>query len=237
MKPRQTVQSRSSGFTLIELVLTLAIAGIVLSVISTVYFGALRLRNRTTEMYDEVLPIQNALNTIRKDLGGVMIPGGAMSGEFTSLSSGNGATTLFNGLKVSPDFHTNTGAVDDTTPYAEAQRVAYYLATPTNYLNATGQDLVRVASRNLLSTTIDQPVSRLLIENVAEVGFEFYDGNSWLTQWDSTVSSNLPSAIKMQIVLAGEKEIWNRQAPIELVVPIMIEALTNVVEQTGEDAI
>lgn len=231
-----TTPSRNSAFTLIELMLTLAIAGLVLSVISTVYFGALQLRNRTTAMYDEALPIQNALNTIRRDLGGIMLPGGALSGELTSLASASSTVTRFNGLKVSPDFHTNTGIIDDTTPFAEVQRVAYYLSTPTNYTSVTGQDLMRVASRNLLTTTIDEPMSQLLMENVAQVEFEFYDGTGWVTHWDSTVSSNLPTAVKMQIVLGGEEAIWNRQAPIELIVPIATESLTNVVEETEEDA-
>lgn len=227
---------RNSGFTLIELVLTLAIAGIVLGVISTVYFGSLRLRNRTTEMFDQALPVQNALNTIRKDLGGVMLPGGALSGELQSLStSGSSATTLFTGLKVSPEFYTNTGMVDDLTPFADVQKVSYYLATPTNF--NTGQDLMRVTSRNLLTTSIDEPTTQLLMENVSQVLFEYYDGLGWVSQWDSTVSSNLPTAIKMQIVMSGENEVWNRQAPIELVVPIMTEMLTNVVEETEEDAI
>ncbi len=233
MTVRPKVQPPISAFTLIELLMALAISSLVLAVISRVYFSALQLNNRTEAVFDRSLPIQHALRIIHSDLGGLMLPGGALSGELKSNPGTDSSTTLFNGVKVSPDFYSNSAIVDDSSPFSEVQKVSYYLATPTNY--STGQDLMRVTSRNLLPVGVDESISQLLLENVAEIQFQYYDGTTWQNQWDSTVSSNLPTAIKFGIVLAGADEVLNRQAPIELVVPVTVEALTNVVAATGEE--
>jgi hypothetical protein len=69
--------------------------------------------------------------------------------------------------------------------------------------------------------------------------FAFFDGANWRDTWDSTVqdpttgrTNNMPQAIKVQLDLAvnsGEP----RRAPVQLLVPIVVQALTNQIQSAG----
>ncbi len=237
--PARSGQSRPTraGFTLMEMLLAIAVSAIVLSVVTTTYFSALQLRNRTTKAIDDALPLQHALATIKRDLTALIPPGGTFGGELQSTPTTETASTMTpfaNGQRVSPDFTTASGLVDEYTPFADVQRVSYYLVDPTNNSTA-GRDLMRVRSRNLLPATVDEPSAQWLMGGVETVTFQFYNGFSWQETWDSTTSSNLPTAIKLQLVPAAEFNQPNQylQTPIELVVPIVVQAGTNQTQTTG----
>ena len=230
--PRPTL----TGFTLMEMLLAVAISSLVLSVITTTYFSALQLRNRTTKTIDDALPLQHALATIKRDLTALIPPGGTFGGELqsTPTTDSSSLTPFANGQRVSPDFSTASGLVDEYTPFADVQRITYYLVDPTNSY-AVGRDLMRVRSRNLLPATVDEPTAQWLMGGVETVNFQFYNGFSWQDTWDSTTSSNLPTAIKLQLVPAAEAGQPNQflQTPIELVVPVVAQARTNQTQTAG----
>jgi prepilin-type N-terminal cleavage/methylation domain-containing protein len=68
------------AFTLMEIMLALAVSAIVLVGIGGVFYSAVRLRERTMAMIDESVPLQQAFNFIRHDLQGALPPGGAPQG-------------------------------------------------------------------------------------------------------------------------------------------------------------
>jgi type II secretion system protein J len=211
------------AFTLIEILLAVGVFSIVLIAINTVYFSALRLRNRATEMFENSVPLQRALTVIKRDLEGLMLPGGTLAGKLqTDLTSTANSTAESVGERVSPDLYTTTGGVDDTSPYSEVQKVAYYLTTSTNL--GPGRDLVRSVTRNLLPAATELPDAQVLLSGVDEAVVLFYDGTDWTETWDSTTQTNLPSAIKVQIALASKNEQQLAVAePIELVVPVLVK--------------
>jgi prepilin-type N-terminal cleavage/methylation domain-containing protein len=228
---RPTVRSPRRAFTLMEILLALAVSGIVLSVITTVYFSALQLRNRTVGSFDEILPLQHAVAVIKRDLAGILPPGGTLSGELQStpgLDDVSASMNLFaGGQQVSPLFYTASGIIDEYSPFADVQQVAYYLVPATNaYVG--GQDLVRVVSGNLLPSTTVEATSRWLMGGIESMYFHYHDGTSWLTSWDSTVSSNLPTAIKVELVLTPDDNRPNAylQEPVEIIVPLVMQART-----------
>ena len=215
--------TRQQAFTLMEVLLALAVSGIVLSVISSVFFGALQLRNRTARGFEDVLPLQHAVTVIKRDLAALLPPGGVFAGTLESTpGTADPTLNLFaGGQQVSPVLHTASGQVDEFTLFGDVQRVAYYLVDPTNGVTQ-GRDLIRVVSRNLLPATVDQPASQWLMSGVETVRFQYLDGTAWAETWDSTTSSNLPLAVRVQIVLASEPDRENLylQAPVELVVSL-----------------
>ncbi len=226
-----------AGFTLLEILLALAVSGIVLSVVTTVYFSALQLRNRTAQSFDDALPLQHAVTVMKRDLAALLPPGGTLSGELQSSPSAESMSSMnlfAGGQQVSPLLHTATGIIDDYTPFADVQRVAYYLVDPTNSY-ALGRDLIRVVSGNLLPATTDESSSRWLMGGVESMYFQFYDGTAWQDTWDSTTSSNLPTAIKVQLALATDGTQANDylQEPIEIVVPVLAQAVATESADTG----
>ena len=219
---------KTGGFTLLEVISRMQIAR---SQMET------DLRNGITESLEQALPAQHALSVIQRDLANLAVPGGTLSSVFQTASITNVV-----GGQSSPDFYTTTGLIDQTSPWAEIQRVSYVLMDPTDR-GAVGKDLVRTVARNLLPPTADeQPAQQWLMGGVQGVTFYYYDGTQWRDSWDSTtadrttgLTNNLPQAIKVQIQLASQQtgRALSVAAPIELVVPIVVQARTNRTQQAS----
>lgn len=239
---------RCGAFTLLELLIAIAAFAIVLAAINSVFYGALRLRNRTTETFDAALALQHTLGFLRSDIANLLPPGGTMAGQLqttpnTASSSSSGSSSglnsgasspsmaLLNAAtrpgQSSPEFHTTTGVIDETSPWSEVQKVAYYLVPSTNGL--PGRDLVRSVARNLLPSLQEQPVVTPLLTGVESIFFQYHDGAQWKDSWDSATetTSRLPAAIRVQIQLAAETRGTRLPAPIEMVVPILTYGGTN----------
>ncbi|MBX3744887.1 MAG: type II secretion system protein GspJ [Verrucomicrobiae bacterium] len=213
---------RRSGFTLLEVMLAVAVAAFVLVAINGVFFGGLQLRNRATRTFEEALPLERTLNLLRRDLAGIVPPRGLLSGALQT----SGSRVLELG-QVSPDFHTATGALTDRHPWSEVQRVAYLLVDPGSR-EAAGQDLVRSVRRNLLAPVEDTPEWQRLLGGVERLDFSYYDGSQWRTDWDSTIEEiPLPAAIRVELQLAAPGNRGELPPLIELVVPLPVDGRTN----------
>ena len=220
---------RPRAFTLIEVLLAVVIFAMVLAAINAVFYGALRLRNKTTESLQEALPRQQACAALQRDLASLVPPGGKLSGTLSSTPTVNSLTG-----QVGPEFFTASGLLDETLPWGEVQRVSYLLTDSAN--RAAGKDLIRAVARNLLPTTSGEPpVRQWLMSGVQGMTFQFHDGNQWRDAWDSTtadlttgLTNVLPKAIKVRIQLASlAGSLASATAPIELVVPVFVQSRTN----------
>jgi type II secretion system protein J len=207
---------------LIEVLIAVAIFAIVLAAINTVFYSALRLRNRSAAAFDEALPVQQAVAIIKRDLANLVVPGGTLSGVLQTTTITNAVTG-----QASPQFYTSAGQLDNIAPWGDIERVSYVLVDSTN--RAPGLDLYRAVTRNLLAQTQEPPVQQRLMGGVQGLVFYFYDGEQWVDAWDSAAQTNLPLAIKVQIQLAGQGNALasSLSAPIELVVPVDAQVGTN----------
>ena len=232
------LHSSLRAFTLLELLLAIVVFSIVLGALNVVFFSAFKLRNRTTESIERSLPLQQTLAVIKHDLANIVPPGGPLSGALQSTPT---ASTTGSGMSGSlnrgngPQFYTAIGSVNDTAPWADIERVSYYLAPPTN--NTEGMDLYRSVARNLLPLTQDETEDRFLMSGVESIDFQYYDGNAWKDTWDSTLADSatgltnqLPRAIKMQLALHNETRGLGAPAPVELIVPMLVQVRTNATE-------
>lgn len=223
---RTLIDHRRRGFTLIEVLLAMAVAAFVLVAIGGVFFGALQLRNRTTLALEQALPLQRALQVIERDLAGLLPPGGPLAGSLQTS-----AVLGIERDQVSPWFHTANATLEEGTPWGDIQRVAYLLVESTN--NAHGRDLYRSATRNLLDPEVEVGVQEWLLSGVEDVAFEFYDGTQWRTYWDSsTEDPPMPRAVKVELQLAAVDGRRDLPPPMELIVPLWIDGRTNTVAQT-----
>jgi len=221
------------AFTLIEMILAIGVAAIVLIAVNAVLFTALRLHQATVDMVDAASPIDQTVTFLRRDLQCVMTPTNGttkvLSGDFRV---GN-VTSLGVAQPVAIEMFTATGALSDSAPWADIQRVTYELKPPTDR-SATGQDLVRSGVRNLLSVTTPEVEDQLVLSGVASIKFSCYDGTQWQDTWDTTgttsVNTNLPLAVRVDIQMAGGSAVAE---PIEILVPIDSQSRTNVVLVTN----
>jgi len=216
----------TAAFTLIELMLALVIFAIILSAINAVFFSALHLRNKSAAAIEQSVPVQQAFDIIRRDLQGIVLPGGTMAG---SLQTGVSSNMVQDG---STQFTTSTGSLSDYEPWGKVQRVTYVLRDSMNRNSIGGKDLIRSVTRNLLATAQDQPFEQLLLTDARQVQLMFYDGIQWRNNWDSTTeTSTLPKGIKLEVDFAPDFDHRTNIA-LQVTVPILPQAPTNTTATT-----
>jgi type II secretion system protein J len=218
------------AFTLIEMLLAVAICAIVLVAINGVFATAVRLRDKTSQAVEDSLPVNRALDMMVRDLKGTVGPGGYLAGDFRCGAQAMGATMGLSGEAGSAglDFYTSTGALSDKAPWGDIQEVFYELKAP-NDRNQAGMELVRCVNRNLLATTTSTPEIQSLLSHVQTVQFDCFDGMQWRDTWDtSSGDTNLPVAVRIRIQLAAKQgETTQNQQPLEMLVPLITQTLTN----------
>jgi type II secretory pathway component PulJ len=213
------------------MLLALAVSAIVLAGIGGVFYSAVRLRERTAALVDASAPLHQALAFLRRDLRGVVPPGGIMAGDFRSGAISSG---LFQGYGL--QFSTTTGTLKDDVPWGDLQDVVYELRDPTERNYTGGKDLFRSVTRNLLPTATQDATDQFLLGNVQSLEVACYDGTDWRDSWDSSLGdTNLPVAVRVRIELAGDNSTDARGSqPIEVIVPLVIQSRTNSIPTTEE---
>ena len=229
------------AFTLLELLLSMAIGAVVLLVINATFFAALHLHNATHEKIDDELVVQRTLGIVRKDLAGIMIPANPQATTYTLsgqlISDSNSTNTLDNtSERVTPDIYTNSGKIDGWTAFAEVQMVSYYLSASAD--GGRGRNLVRVVTRNLLPAADPIAEEQTLLSGVLAAGISYFDGANWLDTWDTTTTSSLPTAIKFSLVIAPRDSNSSRAdpAPIELIVPVLVKTTATLQQEADATA-
>ena len=119
------------GFTLIEMILAIGIAAIVLIVVNAAFFSALRLRDDTADMVDAASPVDAAVTFLKRDLQCAVTPTNGTSKILSGgFRAGNGLTSVGVSDPVAIEMFTATGALSDSEPWGDIQRVTYELKTP-----------------------------------------------------------------------------------------------------------
>ncbi len=218
-----------NAFTLIEMILAIGIAAIVLIAVSAVFFTSLHLRDDASDMVDAATPIDATVTFLKRDLQCCVTPTNGTSKVWSGgFRAGDGLTSAGVSDPVAIEMFTATGALSDSQPWGDIQRVTYELKNSTD-ASAPGKDLYRSVLRNLLAVSTPTADDQLMLRGVASVKFSCYDGATWQDAWDTTsptaVNTNLPLAVRVTIQMAGNA---NAQ-PVEIVVPIDSVSRTNMV--------
>jgi len=218
------------AFTLIEMTLAIGVAAIVLVAINAVLFAALRLRDATNAVVDAAAPVDQTVTFLRRDLECVVTPTNGTSKVLSGDFRVGNVNSLGVAEPVAIEMFTATGALNASAPWADIQRVTYELKQPTDR-SATGKDLVRSVTRNLLAVTTPEVEDQLMMSGVASIKFSCFDGSQWQDTWDTTsltsVNTNLPVAVRVDIQMSGNGSAT--AGPIEVVVPIDSQSRTNMV--------
>lgn len=229
IKHKNTIKIKIPAFTLIEMLLSVAIFSIVLLAINAVFFSALHLERTTNRALDERLPLNQALAILRRDLLGAVQPvsNGVFLCDFKSgaVQGGLGAS----GAASTLEFCTTTGVINDDLPWGDTQRVSYQLVEPADRATSKGMDLVRIITRNLLPTMTVEADEQWLLGNVESLEFLNYTGIDWRNSWDTTMGdTGLPQAIRVRVQLvANNPGNAMKREPLEMLVPLTTQARTN----------
>jgi type II secretion system protein J len=228
--PAPASWTASAGFTLIEVLLALMICAVVLVAISSVFTGALQLRQHSSDALSQSIPIERALGQIQRDLKNSVPPGGLLEGQLQSGAL-NGGVDANSGIQI----YTTTGLMTPNMPWGEIQKVTYGLQTPNDSASG-GKDLVRAVTRNLLSTGAQDEDDQFLLSGVQSLTFSYFDGQNWLDTWDDTTQTNLPQAVRVSLQMASSDNSAPAAQPLQVLVPLVAQVHTNATDsaESGE---
>lgn len=215
------------------MILAMGISALVLIAIGTVFFTSLRLRDNAADTVDAAAPVDATVSFITRDLQCAVTPTNGtikiLSGGFRA---GDNLTSVGVSDPVAVEMFTASGALSDTAPWGDIQRVTYELKS-ANGSAAAGRDLYRSVTRNLLAVSTPDVTEQFMLSGVASVKFSCFDGTQWDDTWDTTsptaIYTNLPLAVRVDIQMAGPQTLQ----PIEFVVPIDSQSRTNMVFTTS----
>ena len=139
----------------------------------------------------------NAIEIIKQDILGALPPTGILAGPFMG-------TDATNGLGFESDIlilHTTHTQTSDEALVGGISEIELLLESDDDDTNSNGgYKLVRRVTTNLLSPRTLEPDEQVLSRNVGSLNIRYFDGYTWLDEWDSTgQGGTLPPAIEIDL--------------------------------------
>ena len=198
-----------TGFTLVEVLLTLAILSVILLLLLSAFTGAVRTRDGLLSRGSDFRQVRIAIDRIGTDLQGTFTsmrwPSSALTYKEDRLSGNPAATFTFTAFQIP-----STGG-----GYPPASIVTI------TYFPKVGKD---GASIELYRRQSDLPFienripirEALLVENLKGFQAEFYSGGEWQKEWPAGKNrSSLPK--KVAIIITDSRGIeYRREIPLRL---------------------
>ncbi len=189
LKTRVDVPWRSDGFTLIEVILAVALSAVLLTVVYWTYFNIDRSINAATEGQDALETGRMLTEMIKRDIRGI-------SPDRFSLKAKNG--TVEGQSLGQMEFVTTAGFY---TEPLKLRRIGYELV-----VNDKGDKILVRKESTDLSDPLDNTATVFELSRIVR-GFqvEFYNGTDWTQAWDSDVAGTLPKQVRVTFDISDTK--------------------------------
>jgi hypothetical protein len=194
----------SKGITLLELLVAMTLMVIVASCLYTALYTGFRAHRAAMSAVQPTAQALDAIELLKEDIYGVLPPRGVLAGAFVGMD-----------LRGNKGVDTDSLEFYTTQVYAGKDELAGGIAKIELGLE---QDLdtdrfgrartsirdtyklVRKVTTNLLSSKTVDPSEHVLCRNVVSLNLRYFDGTSWVNEWDSVEDANsLPYAMEIDI--------------------------------------
>ncbi len=198
------------GFTLIEILLALAILSVVLLLLLSAFTGAARSREVLTERSREFRQIRLALDRIGTDLQGAFASSirrdSALSCREDQLSGNPAATLVFTAFQL-PE-------LDGGRPPANIVKIKYF---PVVGADGVSMELHREqADLPFLENKIPLREATLAV-GLKGFRVEFYTGSSWVKEWPASGGTQVKLPTKMAVTLVDSRgDVYRREVLLTL---------------------
>ena len=205
---------RAPAFTLIELLMALAISAVLLAAIYGVFSRAIHMRDNATHRTRDVRVRAHAAGMIRNDLRNALVSGGTLAATLQGSQESHGA-----GFPGYLKFTATTAKDVDDEFGGDVQAIEYYIARDDEAVDQKTGVLVRTINRDLLNTTQQTTPEERVLAGVESMEVSFYSGSAWKTSWEVTTDSKtLPEAVRVTIQPVADAD-GIKPAAIEVLVP------------------
>jgi prepilin-type N-terminal cleavage/methylation domain-containing protein len=193
------VPRQLKAFTLLELLVAMSLMVVTAACLYTALYTGFRARRSALSAVEPTVLAINAVELLKQDIYGVLPPGDALAGAFLGTDS-----TGLKGVDTdSLEFYTTHIYADNDHPVGGLGKIELLLEEDTDE-NRTNYKLLRKVTTNLLSPRGVDPDEQVLCRNVKALDMRYFDGESWLDEWDSTADANsLPLAVEIEVTIAG----------------------------------
>lgn len=205
------------AFTLLELLVAMVLMVVIASCLYTALYTGFRAKRSALSAVEPTSLAINAIELMKKDTCGILPVGGTLAGTFIGYDS-----LGVNGVDAdSLEFYTTHIYSENDNPVGGLGRIELGLEEDTDLLvedvadNRNNYRLVRRITINLLSPRAIEPEEQVLCRNVRSLNFRYFDGDSWLEEWDSTADANsLPLAMEIDIQVLYNTNGSNKESQI-----------------------
>ncbi len=207
---------RARAFTLLELLVATSIFSVLIAALYAVLFGGIRLRETAWADFEAGVKREQVARVLERDLEQVVVPAGILAGPLL------GETRTTDQERTDHlEFYAASGPVIDDEPWAEIQKVEYFLEAPIDDTDEEGFDFVRRVQRDLLATVVEEEeipeTEWRLLSGVTAMTIQYYDGAQWVDSWDTTtVENENPEGIRLRLEFASETD-GRARPPLEIV--------------------
>jgi len=186
------VPRKESGFTVIEIMIAVALSALLLTIVYGTYFSINRSIDAATEDQDALETGRILLELIKKDIRGINLDRSGLVGKNDVVEDGSLGQI---------EFVTSAGLPTDPL---KLRRIGYALIT-----NDRGEKIFIKRVSTDLSDPLDSSASAPQVFEVSRIikrfQLEFYNGTDWTAAWDSDTAGAFPKQIRVTIDVADTK--------------------------------
>jgi type II secretion system protein J len=185
--------ARRRGFTMIELIIALAMVAIVAASLSSSLWLAYHTARQAEAAVSPSRQAAIAMELMCSDLQNALQPGTILIGNFEATQAQD--TRGHEGDDVV--FYSTADSPQHVDANGDAKKVEY---TTEQIAGTNDFVLVRKVTRNLITTVQPAPDEEIICRNVSSLTLQYFDGSTWTPTWDSTAEDNtIPAAVQITL--------------------------------------
>ena len=188
-----------AAFTLLELLVAMTLMVVTASCLYTALYTGFKARRSALSAVEPTSLAINAIELVKQDILGILPADGVLAGPFLGINSPGADGVDADSLQ----FYTTHIYADDDYPAGGLGKIELALEEDTDE-DRENYRLVRRVTSNLLPPRTVEPDEQVLCRDVTSLNLMYFDGESWVDEWDSTADANsLPLAVHIDIQVAN----------------------------------
>lgn len=179
----------NGGFTLIEVLVAVAISAVLLAALYATYFSVFKGASAAEALLEDRLRAGRLVDRFSIDIHSAFFKDGSEVNRFEGTPKGMGSTLSFTAFTYP--------APREGFPSSGVTGVAYYTEDTPEGLKVF---------REVWNPYIGEKAGAVVLSGVKSFDISYFNGSSWVKAWDSASENALPSAVRATITLAGGEE-------------------------------
>lgn len=188
------MRRRERGFTLLELLLAVALLAVVAAALYGTFFTIMKGRERATGGMENRRELAQTMDRLRRELAATIVRGDNTTGngffvvEDKDVFGKPASTLFFTALTVPPG--------DGSTPRSDQMKVQYKVVEKDDRMVLTREEGEIVGDA--------KPIPYPQMEEIESFLVECYDGSKWVKTWNTQLVRKIPAQVRVTLTVKEE---------------------------------